>query len=125
MSFVVRDSKSSCVGGAVILFVLRGDSKSIYYSGAGLIILTSSQNQTLFVGGAVILLVSRGDSKSILYSGAGLIISTLSHVGGVIFHVRGDGIASSKIVSNSIHGGKMLMNVAPVSSHCNEYVELI
>ncbi len=122
---VARDSKSSCVGRAFILLVLRDDSNSIWYSVAGLIISTLSQNQMLLDGGAVILLILRGNSKYIWYSGAGLIISTLSHVGGAIFHIRGGGIAGSKIVSNSICGGKILMNVASVSSHCNEYEELI
>ncbi len=125
MSHVARDSKSSCVGGAVVHLILRGDSKSIWYSGARLIISALSQNQTLLVGGAVVLLISRGNSKSIWYSGAGLIILTLTYVGGAIFHIRGGGIAGSKIVSNSIRGGKILMNVASVSSHCNEYEELI
>ncbi len=77
MSLIARDSKPSCDGGAVVLLVSRGDSKSIWYSGAGLIILTLSQNQMLLVGGAVILLMLRGDSKSIWYSGAGLITLTL------------------------------------------------
>ncbi len=66
MSLIARDSKSSCVGGAVVLLVSRSDSESIWYSGAGLIILTLSQSQTLLIGGAVVLLVLRGLTKRTL-----------------------------------------------------------
>jgi hypothetical protein len=54
-----------------------------------------------------------------------LIISTLSHVGSVIFHVRGGDIAGFKTVSNSIRKDKISMNFVSVSSHRDEYEELI
>ncbi len=47
------------------------------------------------------------------------------HVGGAIFYVHGCDVADFKTVSNSIRGGKISMNVASVSSHCDKYEELI